>query len=113
MFSWFETLSIDNSIQLIRNHFSIIYAPPDWFIYSLPNGLWLYSVTFFYVIIWSKKKSNIKYFWLIIGPLIGIGSEVLQLLKIFPGTFSLLDMIFLVIAASIPFYLKTERWVLS
>lgn len=113
MFKWFEVMNIDKFVHLIRNHISVMYTPPNWFIYSLPDGLWLYSVTYFYVSIWYRKNTNIMYFWFYIGPLIGIGSEIMQLFHILPGTFTVIDLLFLTFASIMPFYIKHERWVLS
>lgn len=72
------------------------YAPyfPDWFIYTLPNGLWAYSFSFLMWWLWSgRERSVLKYAWLASVPLLIFGFEISQYVGFIPGTFSIPDLI--------------------
>ena len=66
---------------------------PEWFVYSLPGGLWL--LAFQNTITWAK---NFKGKWLI--PIViaasftGIGLELLQAVHLTDGRFDWLDVVF-------------------
>ena len=60
---------------------------PDWALYNLPDGLWLFSYTLLIDAIWSKN--NIKYYFIGIITLLIL---ILEIEKIFPGTGDILDI---------------------
>lgn len=67
---------------------------PDWFLYSLPNGLWAFAYALLISYIWAGRTSWLKYFWFASIPILVLGFEGLQGLGLSRGTFSLLDIIF-------------------
>jgi hypothetical protein len=73
---------------------SLYQILPDWFIYSLPNGLWAFVYSLLIAGIWWNTKSFIRYFWLGTIPILILGWEIFQLIKILPGTYSMGDIIF-------------------
>ena len=83
-----EALSIRNIIQPLKNEL------PTWTYFSLPDGLWVYSLSSALIILWGDQ---FKY-WLIIPLLFGVFIEFAQKIKIFPGTFDIIDFIFSVSA---------------
>lgn len=88
MFNWFEILGIDQIIKDLRGSFlSLKPIIPEWIIYSLPNGLWVYSFTSGILIIWGKLLT----FWLIVPLLTGVLVEFAQLFHFFPGTYDIID----------------------
>lgn len=99
MFKWFELMSLSNFINSIRETLHPIRTIlPNWIIYSLPDGLWVYSFSSSFLIIWQDNLNAVKY-WLLIPLLLGTFAEVLQLLKILPGTSDLIDFFVCIIAS--------------
>lgn len=98
MFNWFEWSKIDFFTSLIRN---LIYPAkkyiPPWFYFSLPDALWVYSFSSALLILWKDQfKKGI--YWLLIPLISGSIIEIAQGLKLFPGTFDILDLIFCTVA---------------
>ena len=100
MFKWFELLSLSNFINSLRETlYPIKSILPEWTIYSLPDGLWVYSFSSSFIIIWNEDFEMAKP-WLIIPLFLGAFAEIFQYFKILPGTFDLIDF-FVCITASI------------
>lgn len=92
-FQSFHFLGLDSWISAIRE--SIVGVSrifPEWFVYSLPNGLWSFSYSLIITVIWCKNKSAFKYFWMYSIPVLVLGFEILQLMGIIRGTFSAQDI---------------------
>jgi hypothetical protein len=66
---------------------------PEWFVYSLPNGLWAFAYALLITGIWSGSRSWLKYFWMASIPLVVLGFEILQFPGIIPGTFCFQDIV--------------------
>lgn len=92
MFTWFEYIALMDSVQLLRAAFQKYTYYPDWFYYSLPDGLWTYSFTSSFILIWSHS-SSLKY-WLSIPLSLSLIPEILQYFNFLTGTFDLNDLIF-------------------
>lgn len=111
VFRWFETLSIDNDIIVIRQLFYPVgLYIPQWILYSLPTSLWTYSTTACMILLWRNEFNIEKYMWLAIGPVLGIGSELAQWVKLIHGTFDKADLICNIVASFLAFLLlyRTE-----
>lgn len=66
---------------------------PNWFLYSLPGGLW---ATAWILIIDELLHDSVLLRRLLVAafiPVLGIGSELLQLIGLLPGTFDAIDMV--------------------
>ncbi len=98
MFNWFKLIEIYPITSLIRN---IIHpfksAFPPWFYFSLPDALWVYSFSSALLILWKDCFQKGK-FMLFIPLIFGSIVEIAQGLKLFPGTFDSLDLIFTFLA---------------
>jgi hypothetical protein len=98
MFDWFEFIGIEKLTNLIRISFHPIKSSlPTWIYYSLPDGLWTYSFSSVYLLIWRKEIGNGEY-WLLIPLITGCLFEILQGLKLFEGTFDPVDLILSLLA---------------
>lgn len=98
MFNWFEWSKIDILTTLIRTTIHPSKSQyPSWFYFSLPDALWVYSFSSALLILWKDQFKKGKY-WLFIPLLLGSVVEVAQGLKLFPGTFDILDLIFTIVA---------------
>lgn len=104
IFYWIKKVGLYNLVFEIRQ---VIYPVknilPEWFLFSLPDALWIYSFTFFMLLIWGNSKRIEKYFWIPLGIFLGIGSELLQFIKIIPGKFDANDLLLCIIFSGVPF----------
>ena len=110
MFKWFRVLGVEPLVlQLRLATTSARQSLPDWFVYSLPDGLWVYALTAFMTRVWSGSPSSpVKTGWLSVGLLLGAGSELGQLAGVVPGTFDLTDFLFYLFAAAIAFLIASK-----
>lgn len=91
--NWFQTLGLENWLDTARgNSLSLTNNLPNWFVYSLPNGLWAYAYTLLIFVIWKNSASLMRYFWYLSIPVLIFGFELLQLSGTLPGTFCLVDL---------------------
>jgi hypothetical protein len=79
-------------------------ALPEWFIYSLPDGLWTYAFTSYAVIrLRNDPTSSFKTFYLLFTPVLSISLEISQKFHLFPGTFDFVDLFFDFLGSILPF----------
>ena len=100
MFQWFDLIGAGPPISRLR----VAAAPlqkviPFWIQFSLPNGLWVYSLTGFLALVWSGTNSRFKLLWLSLGLFLGVGAEFGQAIAVIPGEFDLVDLSLCIIAA--------------
>ena len=94
MFRWFDYLHISDTIFRLRkfiHNYKIEFS--DWIIYSLPDGLWMFSYTTVILYIWSNTITRRNYFWIIIMPIVALLTEVGQKYHLINGTFDANDVI--------------------
>lgn len=89
MFDWIETIGLTDGINTMRERGNILF--PEWIIYSLPDGLWIFSYSLCIGSIWEFEiKKCIPA--LLMLPAISVFDEILQSLNMVPGTFDLMDI---------------------
>ncbi len=66
---------------------------PEWFIYTLPNGLWAFGYTILILTLWKESPSKFKYFWYATIPVLIFGFELMQLSGTIRGTFGFDDIL--------------------
>jgi hypothetical protein len=93
VFEWMEALQVSSSIDVMRTelHFLRDYLP-QWVLFSLPDGLWLFSGINLILCIWRNEISPANIGWLATLCLIAIGSELLQFAALLSGTFDFRDL---------------------
>ncbi len=96
----FVFASVSPTIDVLR---SSIPALPPWFIYSLPDGLWMLSFCILILTIWDFRRSREAIAWIIITIAIGGFLEFSQALNILPGHFDWADLAIMLIAVLLPF----------
>lgn len=102
MFSWLKRIGLEEVFEPIRENFTTLGTNlPDWILYSLPDGLWVYAFTSAILIIWDGKPSKWLFLPVISGPIV----ELFQLLNLFPGTFDLIDLGLMLLAILLSFKL--------
>ena len=109
MFRWFDSINLSAVISELR----LLTLPlsdhlPNWFLYSLPDGLWIYSYLSVLLVVWDNVISKHNIHWLLLVPMIAIFSEIGQLFKIVPGTFDILDLIFYLGGSVLPILIFTN-----
>ena len=99
MFEWFRFLNMMDFIIFLRNltQENIINFP-DWFIYSLPNALWLFSGILIFDSIWESKCVTVKRLWIMLFLFIAIGYEIGQGINLINGTFDPQDLFLMLLA---------------
>lgn len=78
---------------------------PNWFIYSLPDGLWVYSLSSALLILWNGKLTG----WLLVPFVGGVMLEFFQAWRLLSGTFDVIDLLMTIAAFFLSIYfLKTK-----
>jgi len=104
IFSWSELVGIQEFLQELREYsISFIRYIPDWILFSLPDGLYVFSYVCFTLYTWKNIISVENVIWFIIIPFIAIGSELLQLFQLLDGTFDIIDLLFYLLGFLLPF----------
>lgn len=103
MFIWFDVLGLSNIIESARN-ISLQYSGtlPSWVLYSLPDGLWIFSYVCLTTLIWFDSSIKKLLTWVLIIPIVAILSEVGQLSTFIPGTFDIIDILFYLLGTVLP-----------
>lgn len=106
MFDWFNQIGFADTIGFLRSNQQLQnLIIPNWIKFSLPDALWLFSFNYVLLTLWDFNVNSQSVFWLFLAPIIGLFSEIGQLLGVVSGTFDLLDLALLLIATLIPFIL--------
>ena len=103
LFKWIDYIVLIDPVENLR----IVTLPykeylPDWFLYSLPDGLWMFSYSCIVLVIWKRKITKYSLLWLLSLPMISILFEVLQYYNYFNGTFDIIDIVFFIFGSLLP-----------
>jgi hypothetical protein len=94
VFSWLHFFGLHNSIASVRSlTLPAAITLPDWFLYSLPDGIWVYCTTSTMCLIWKDSISVQGSIWIAIGFVAASTTEVAQLVGLLPGTFDPFDLL--------------------
>lgn len=109
MFSWYETIGFGGLTNELRKFtFQFSNRIPEWILFSLPDGLWIFSYVTLMLVIWRNSVSIKNVFWILIIPLLAIGSELGQLFGLIIGTFDFADLILYILGMTLPFILLNK-----
>lgn len=110
IFSWVDILNIDfEEFYLRKLAISKKQNFPEWFLYSLPDGLWIFSYVYLILLLWNFKISYQGFIWILIIPFIAIISEIGQKYKFINGTFDMTDLLFYIFGFILPLLLSFEN----
>lgn len=100
MFHWMELINLKMPIQHLRTAYkaSALAPLPHWVLYSLPDGLWMYSFTAAIFLLWKCRLNA----YLLIPLILGSGSEIGQYFDIVRGTYDTADLICYCMGFSLP-----------
>jgi len=95
MFAWYDRVGLGRVLEICREAAEPSReSVPRWFLYSLPGGLWVYSMTAFMSLVWRDAQASFqKSAWVSVALVLGVGSEFLQVLQVVPGTFDPVDLV--------------------
>ncbi len=96
IFEWSKMIGINVFISTVREYFSTIELP-NWIVYNLPNGLWIFGLTYFLLTIWRNRKDFQAKFWIATPLIIALFLEFSQLNLNNVGTFDFKDLAFYLI----------------
>lgn len=104
MFNWIDFLTLTDFVNELR-YYTLQYSTyfPDWVIYSLPDGLWVFSYLSLSLFTWKNILTTTNMIWIFIIPVLAIGSELAQWFEIVPGTFDPTDLVLYLIGSTLPF----------
>lgn len=106
MFKWFDAILLDTPIEYLREMtLTSSKHLPNWFLFSLPDGLWIFSYISLTLVIWRNKITKQNVFWILIIPCFAIISELGQSFKIVSGTFDYTDLTFYFLGVITPLVL--------
>jgi len=107
LFNWIDSFNLPlENIRSSTIKFGLLL--PDWFVFSLPDGLWLYSYLTLTLFIWGNRINTENIIWILLTPFIVIITEFGQLLNLFPGTFDFIDIVFYILGGILPIFLYTD-----
>ena len=110
MFRWIEIVGMDTYLYNIRSCFSSIKITDiSILLYSVPDGLWVYSLTAFMLFVWKGELSKHSAAWLLIGPVLATGGEIAQGLGLINGTFDLYDLVLCAIGSIAPIVVLRDK----
>ena len=104
LFKWLNDLSLSNyaySIRRIVNPNEIIYE--NFFVFNLPDGLWVYSFTSVMLIVWQGSVSRDNILYVTIPLILSVVSELGQFFGFIMGTFDVFDLLFYILAFILSF----------
>jgi hypothetical protein len=94
MFQWSNFIGLESVIYDYRLFVSTVNVNwPVWFVYSMPNVLWLISGILIFDAIWYKSGYRPLLIWVGFFCSIAIFAEIFQYFGVIPGTFDLLDLL--------------------
>jgi len=92
IFKWLEYININDTIHVVRNHTVLLCKYiPDFLLYSLPDGIWVYSATSALLLIW--EHTLYKHLWIYLPVTSAVAAEILQSTGLIAGTFCMFDII--------------------
>ena len=109
LFDWIDYIKLINIVENFR-FFTLQYQDyfPHWFLYSLPDGLWMFSYSCIILIIWKRKINKYSIIWLLILPILSILIEFLQYYDYVNGTFDILDIVFFIFGSLLPILINKK-----
>ena len=106
MFEWFDTLGLTGIVEYLRTNLQVSSTVlPNWAVYSLPDALWLFSFNYLLLVLWEFTLTKQSFFWLSLSSVIGLFSEIGQLIGVFSGTYDNTDLCFMFFASAVSFLL--------
>jgi len=98
---WTHGLFNGPQLEAIRRYFQNLHLP-HWFKYSLPDGLWMASLMIIILLIWDFKVHFRALTWMALAFASGVFIEAAQGIGWIPGTFDVMDLVWILIGGLFP-----------
>jgi hypothetical protein len=108
IYSWVLNLGFENEVCHLRIAAQGI-SLPDWFIYSMPDGLWMFSFVLTVLSIWRFNLDKTTWIWIGSTILIGLGFELMQSFVKRLGVFDWMDLFLMIAGAAIALTIFSNR----
>ena len=109
--SWVEWLGMSSSSVGMQSTALLSgITTPDWVLFNLADGLWVYSITALNLVLWRKEESAESWLWISAGLCCGLVCEVAQAYSLMQGTYDPLDVLFMIGGAAAAVFI-TKRLV--
>ena len=82
-FRWLSAIGLYDVAMECRHSVLNIHLP-DWLVFSVPDGLWVFALTSWIIQVWHGRPPCP---WLLAGLVLAVGSELGQAASIVPGTY--------------------------
>lgn len=110
MFDWAESIGILEWIYALRQDWGHWrQALPQWVLFSLPDGAWVYCATAFFGRLWRSGPLVPHVFWSSMAFVLAAGGELAQWPGWIPGTFDAMDLVLYGIAAAVSYWVAAIR----
>lgn len=112
VFHWLAGIGFLEPVLALRSFAQPIGpAMPHWVLFSLPDGLWAYSLSSAILLAWQGHSSRSWLIWFVLAAILGLFSEIGQYMDLVPGTFDFADALCYVIGSAVPllFFTKGQR----
>ena len=98
VFIWIDSISLLDEVMVLRDISSGLKEDlPAIILYSLPDGIWVYSATYLMIKIWGNHLKDITaWFWISLPFICSITAELLQSIQLIEGHYCSYDMMFYV-----------------
>jgi hypothetical protein len=93
VFRWLDALGLYDPVIGLRSHIDASLLP-EWMLYSLPDGIWVYATTCWMILIWRGSYNWTGVPWILGSVTVAIASELGQAVGLVPGTYQHLDIFF-------------------
>lgn len=109
LFNWIEYIGLINLVENLRI-FTLEYKDslPLWFLYSLPDGLWMFSYSCIVLVIWKMEVTKHSLLCILSLLMFSIIFEILQYYQYVNGTFDIIDIIFFIFGGLLPLYINQK-----
>jgi len=107
-YKWTVKFGVSENINVIRETVSS-FEMPSWFIYSLPDGLWMFSFVLFMSTLWNNNKSGSGKVWIILSISAGISFEVSQAYIPGMGVFDWIDLSVILLGGLLPILIFSKQ----
>lgn len=105
VFAWAQYVGAGAAVSSLRSGvWQLGGLLPPWFLFSLPDGLWVYALTVAMLLLWrTERRCLASVLWPLVGVVVALVAEVGQVSGLVPGTFDAMDVVFC-LAASVAAY---------
>jgi hypothetical protein len=109
VFQWLAFAHLIDPVLALRSHLEWS-RPHETILFSLPDGIWIYSSTCFMSMVWGRDQCVSAACWISLPAVCGIGAEVLQIPFPMLGTFDIFDLLAGVMAVLLAQKTGKNQW---